>query len=41
MYNKIKDNIMTQFNKDKFRWDGMYLMYDGAYEGQKRIFVEN
>jgi hypothetical protein len=35
MYNKIKDNIMTKFNKEKFRWDGMYLMYDGSYEGQK------
>ena len=26
---------MTQFNKDDFNFDGMYLTYRGAYEGAK------
>ena len=26
---------MTAFNIDKFRWDGMYLVYEGEYEGAK------
>jgi hypothetical protein len=25
---------MTKFNKEDFTWDGMYLMYEGAYKGQ-------
>lgn len=26
---------MTMFDKEQFTWDGMYLMYRGAYEGAK------
>lgn len=25
---------MTKFNKELFTWDGMYLMYEGEYDGQ-------
>ncbi|MAI37791.1 MAG: hypothetical protein CBB67_005820 [Alteromonadaceae bacterium TMED7] len=25
---------MTAFVKEKFTWDGMYLMYEGLYDGQ-------
>ena len=25
---------MTKFDKEKFNWDGMYLMYEGEYAGQ-------
>ena len=25
----------TKFNKEDFTWDGMYLMYAGAYKGSK------
>ena len=25
------------FDKEKFTWDGMYLMYEGQYEGAKMM----
>ena len=28
---------MTAFVKENFTWDGMYLMYRGAYEGVKNM----
>lgn len=28
---------MTAFIKEKFQWDGMYLMYNGPYEGSKTV----
>jgi len=28
---------MTAFVKENFEWDGMYLMYNGPYEGSKTM----
>ena len=28
---------MTRFNKENFEWDGMYLMYNGPYNGSKTM----
>ena len=28
---------MTAFVKEKFSWDGMYLMYQGAFEGSRTM----
>jgi len=28
---------MTQFVKEEFTWDGMYLMYKGVFEGAKMM----
>ena len=28
---------MTMFDKEKFTWDGMYLMYEGQYKGAKMM----
>lgn len=28
---------MTKFDKDLFSWDGMYLMYQGAFEGSRTM----
>ena len=28
---------MTKFVKDEFKWDGMYLMYGGAFDGAKMM----
>lgn len=30
-----KDKKMTAFQKDEFRWDGMYLHYTGRHENSK------
>lgn len=32
---------MTQFNKKDFTWDGMYLMYKGAFDGAKMMMDVN
>jgi ribosomal protein L31 len=28
---------MTKFVKEEFKWDGMYLMYGGAFDGAKMM----
>ena len=28
---------MTRFDKEKFTWDGMYLMYQGEFEGSRTM----
>ena len=28
---------MTKFDKELFTWDGMYLMYQGAFEGSRTM----
>ena len=28
---------MTMFTKDQFKFDGMYLMYEGPYKGSKTM----
>ena len=28
---------MTRFTKENFTWDGMYLMYQGAFEGSRTM----
>jgi|TARA_R110000822_G_scaffold48453_5_gene127610 hypothetical protein len=35
MNNKERKNMNTNFERDKFTWDGMYLMYMGNFEGAK------
>ena len=32
-----REKIMTKFDKEKFSWDGMYLMYQGAFEGSRTM----
>jgi len=34
---KEREEIMTAFVKEKFSWDGMYLMYTGEFEGSRTM----